>query len=377
MPAHLFSPIKIRDLTLKNRIVMPPMALDIAAEEGEVTPRLVEHYTSRARGHRGFKLNGTGALGSTWAGVGLVIVEHAYVSPDGKAHSRQLGIYDDRLIPGLSSLAKAVHQEGAPIGIQISHAGAKAIENPKAPSSIPLPFLPQRKNAFLSQDNSKPSGPQSPDSNSPGNAEQATVGDKVPQQFTEAELMELAAQFAQAARRAQRAGFDLVEIHGAHGYLLDQFYSPLTNKRTDAYSGDLENRLRFPLQVVRAVREAVGPAFPILYRLGADDRMPGGATPEDSRQAVPLLVNAGADAIDLSGGLCGYLTHGPEGFFLYLAEAIKPVVKVPVMVTGGIKGAAFADRIIRQGLADLVGIGRALLKDPQWAQKAWKELNPA
>ncbi|MBC7343163.1 MAG: hypothetical protein H5U02_12125 [Clostridia bacterium] len=136
-------------------------------------------------------------------------------------------------------------------------------------------------------------------------------------------------------------------------------------------------RLRFPLQVVRAVREAVGPDFPIFYRLGADDRMPGGTTPEDSRQAASLLVNAGADAIDLSGGLCGYLTYGPEGFFLYLAEAIKPVVKVPVMVTGDIKRAAFADRIIRQGLANLVGIGRALLKDPEWAQKAWEELNQA
>ncbi|MDI3281291.1 MAG: NADH:flavin oxidoreductase, partial [Bacillota bacterium] len=156
-----------------------------------------------------------------------------------------------------------------------------------------------------------------------------------------------------------------------HGYLLNQFFSPLTNRRTDEYGGTRENRLRFPLEVVAAVRQAVGPDYPVFYRFGASDRLPDGLTVEDGRFAAPRLVEAGVDVLDVSGGLCGSRPAGaPPGYFVPLAEAIKPVVSVPVLVTGGITEPELADRIIREGKADLVGIGRALLADPRWPEKA-------
>ncbi|WP_054935811.1 NADH:flavin oxidoreductase [Moorella stamsii (nom. illeg.)] len=365
---HLFSPLKIKGLTLPNRIVMPPMALGIATSEGEITPEMLEHYTFRARAYHGGSTCDTVqkfAGADTRAGVGLIIVEHAYISEEGQAHPKQLGIYHDRLLPGLTKLAAKIHSEGAIAGIQINHAGARVLENAVAPSCIPLPFLPRR-SRLVSQHQE----------------DRAAIAvascnpyEELPHELTVEEIKGLTEKFALAAARAKKAGFDLVEIHSAHGYLLNQFLSPLTNHRRDAYGGSLENRLRFPLEVVRAVREALGPAYPVFYRLGADDRMEGGLNLVESRWAIPMLEAAGIDAIDLSGGLGGYIKEGPEGFFLYMSDAIKPVARVPVMVTGGIKTPQFANMIIRQGRADLVGIGRALLADPAWAQKAWVTLN--
>jgi 2,4-dienoyl-CoA reductase-like NADH-dependent reductase (Old Yellow Enzyme family) len=365
---HLFSPLKIKGLTLPNRIVMPPMALGIAASEGEITPEMLEHYTLRARAYHGSSTYDAGqkfAGANTRAGVGLIIVEHAYISEEGQAHPKQLGIYHDRLLPGLTKLAAKIRSEGAIAGIQINHAGARVLENAVAPSGIPLPFLPRRSRQ-LSQNQE----------DGPGKAEELySPFEERPHELTVKEIKELTEKFALAAARAKKAGFDLVEIHGAHGYLLNQFLSPLTNRRHDAYGGSLENRLRFPLEVVRAVREAVGPDYTVFYRLGADDRVEGGLNLEESCRIIPLLEDAGVDVIDLSGGLGGYIKQGPQGFFLYMADAIKPVARVPVIVTGGIKTPQFADMVIRQGRADLVGIGRALLADPAWAQKAWLALN--
>ncbi|WP_258360352.1 NADH:flavin oxidoreductase [Moorella sulfitireducens (nom. illeg.)] len=364
---HLFSSLKIKDLSLPNRIVMPPMALGIATSRGEVSKEILDHYTLRAMAYRDGRPGGPLTKNdeqSARAGVGLIIVEHAYISREGQAHPQQLGIYDDGLLPGLTRLAAGIHAGGAVAGIQINHAGARILENAVAPSSIPLPFLPRRS---LVTAQPQPGGTATP------GAPSASAGE-LPRELTVAEIKMLTEKFALAAIRAKKAGFDLVEIHSAHGYLLNQFLSPLTNRRRDAYGGSLENRLRFPLEIVRAVREAVGPAYPVFYRLGADDRMEGGLTLEESRRAVPMLEAAGVDAIDLSGGLGGYMQQGPEGFFLYMADAIKPVARVPVMVTGGIKTPQFADMVIRQGRADLVGIGRALLADPAWAHKAWVTL---
>lgn len=338
--SDLCDPLKINNLILRNRLVMPPMALDIATEKGEVTPKILAHYSSRA---------------SSCMGVGLIIVEHAMISPCGKAHPYQLGIYDDTLIPGLKLLVDEIHRKRTPAGIQINHTGARALYSPSVSST---PFAPSPINC--------------PHLSRSGQAEKRN--EELPRELSVEEIKELTGKYAEAALRVKKAGFDLVEIHGAHGYLLNQFYSPITNRRSDTYGGNLENRLRFPLEVIKAVKKVVGPEMPVFYRLGADDRLPGGNQIEDSAKAVPLLEEAGVDCLDLSGGLGGYIKKGPEGFFTYLAEGIKPVAKVPVMVTGGIRNPFTAEQIVRTGKADLVGIGRALLTDPDWASKAWQTL---
>lgn len=308
---------------------MPPMALDIATEQGAITHKIIEHYRMHARG------------------LGMMIVEHSYINPEGKAHPRQLGIYDDSLISGLEHLAAEIHAQGVTVGIQISHAGARALDFPTGPSSIQSQYLTR-------------------------------FGDKdkksyrvLPKKLDNNSINDIVMDFARAARRAQKAGFDFVEIHGAHGYLLNQFYSPLTNIRHDDYGGTLERRLAFPIEVVKKVRRTVGKTMPIFYRLGADDRLPGGITLEDSIIAAQALEAAGVDCLDLSGGISGYLKSGPEGFFTYMGEAIKPHVKIPVIVTGGIKTGNKANEVVAKGAADFVGVGRALLKENEWAYKEW------
>ena len=321
---------------------MPPMALDIASGQGEITERLIDHYLERAQSVPGVGMKEP----EERAGIGLIIVEHAYVSPQAKAHPRQLGIYADSLIPGLKILVETLHKAGVPVGLQISHGGVRALASPSAPSSISSPYLRR-----FGRETADPS--------------------ELPAEIKLEGIKEIIKDFAAAARRAKEAGFDLLEIHGAHGYLLNEFYSPLTNHRQDQYGGSLENRLRLPLEVISAVKKGSNSELPIFYRLGADDRLPGGTRLEDSIKAVPYLLEAGVDCLDLSGGICGYLREGPEGFFAYMAEKIKPVSRVPVLVTGGINNVFTADKLITAQHADLVGVGRAMLKEPHWAQKAW------
>ncbi|HWP97888.1 MAG TPA: NADH:flavin oxidoreductase [Syntrophomonadaceae bacterium] len=345
----LFSEIAINGISLHNRIVMPPMALAAASETGQVTQAQLGHYGLRARR---YPVDSSGNSKKN-IGVGMVLVEHCYVNEDGKAHTGQLGIDQNDKISGLRDLAEAIHKEGAIAGLQISHAGARGITNPKAPTAMHIPFLYRP----------------SPSAETPG---PEAVGFR--EQLEREEIEEIIEDFARAAWRAKEAGFDLVEIHGAHGYLLNQFYSPLTNKRSDKYGGSVDKRLRLALEVVQVVRRAVGPHYPVIYRLGADDRQVGGTNLQDSCIAAPLLVEAGVDCLDLSGGICGYLKDGPEGFFLYLADAIKPTVDVPILVAGGIKTAKFAAQAIEVGKVDMVGIGRSLLLDPQWCRKVWASI---
>lgn len=343
----LFEPLVIENLTLSNRIVMPPMALDIASDKGEVTAKLFEHYAQRSAAV--LMEGSSGSLDYPRMGIGLVIVEHSYVNLEGRAHPSQLGIYDDSLIPGLKLLVDKIHSLGLPVGIQITHAGARALHSPSGPSAIIRPELVRF-------------------------GRKAEETEEVPTELSCKEIRGIVSSFAQAAIRAQKAGFDMIEIHGAHGYLLNQFYSPLTNKRKDGYGGSLENRLRLSLEVIEAVKEAAGSNMTLFYRLGVDDRLPGGNTVEDGIETVPFLIEAGVHCLDLSGGIGGYIRKGPEGFFTYLAESIKPVSKVPVLVTGGITNPKTAEEIIAAGKADLVGVGRAMLADPAWARKVYSEL---
>lgn len=330
----LLTPLHIRNLTLRNRIVMPPMANNKATMAGDVTDAIIEHYAARTRD------------------VGLIIVEHSYVAQTGRTHPSQLGINEDSNVPGLIRLAAAIRAAGTECAIQITHAGSRTTPQacgaqPEGPSAVPPP----------------PAA--------------AGVEYAAPRELSVEDIRALTAAFGQASRRAKRAGFGAVEIHGAHGYLLNQFMSPLTNHRHDAYGGDRHTRLRFTVEVVAAVRAAVGPDYAIWYRLGADDMVPGGLTVDDAVFAAPRLVEAGVDVLDISGGMLGSRPPGlaGEGYLSHLSRAVKSAVKVPVMVTGGIVSAVTADRLVRQGAADLIGVGRALLADPEWAAKAVAELS--
>ncbi|HOO30097.1 MAG TPA: NADH:flavin oxidoreductase [Bacillota bacterium] len=327
--SDLLSPLCVKNMSLKNRIVMPPMASNTATLEGMATEATFSYYEERAD-----------------RGVGLIIVEHTYVLKSGKYRERQLGIDCDDHVGPLSELTRRVHACGAAIGIQITHAGAATRsstigQRPLGPSVVPL----------------------SPEH-------------EVPCEIERSFIPHLVKAFVQGAKRAVAAGFDMVELHGAHGYLLNQFLSPITNIRSDEYGGSREGRLRFPLEVVTAVCSAVGPDAAIFYRLGADDGVPGGLTIDDTCWAAQKLVAAGVDAIDVSGGLGGASLPGytGEGYFAPLSEAIKGAVDVPVMVTGGITTPEAADSLVRQGKADLVGVGRALLANPSWAQNAIQTL---
>lgn len=319
----LTEPLQIRNFTLKNRIVYPPMQTGRADFDGSITSKLVNFYVRRA----------------TY--TGLPIIEHAYVAPLGKIGPKQLGIYDDRLISGYEKLAEALHAVGAPAVVQISHAGGVA-------------------NKKVIHD--QPAGP-----SATGKTRMLEV----------CELQDIAEQFAEAAERAVKAGFDGVELHGAHGYLLNQFFSPLLNKRVDEYGGSLEKRMRFPLQVTETVRRRIGNSKLLLYRLGSDDLAPHGTHIEDAVLFAHKLEAAGVDVLDVSGGMCGSnpkQLKQVKGYFVPQAAAVKQAVSVPVIGVGGITEPDFADQLVREGKVDLVAVGRALWKDAQWAEKAVAKL---
>jgi 2,4-dienoyl-CoA reductase-like NADH-dependent reductase (Old Yellow Enzyme family) len=326
----LSSPLSFSGLMLRNRIAMPPMWSGKATPEGFVTDAIVEYHRVRAA-----------------AGTALIIVEHSFVHPRGRHSSTQIGIHDDACLGGLTRLAAAIKAEGAVACIQVSHAGSRAYSRttglkPLGPSAVRHP----REHAG-----------------------------KVPDAASRAQIAEVAAAFADAAVRARRAGFDAVEIHAAHGFLLSQFLSPLTNLRTDEYGGDEEWRRRIHMEVLAAVRQRAGADFPVFVRLGACDEYPGGLAIDAACRAAAALEAAGAALVDVSGGLAGSDDPGRgPGYFVGYAEAIKRAVRVPVAVAGGISDPAHADRIIRAGQADVVCVGRAMLEDSEWSSKALRDL---
>ena len=308
----------MKGYTLRNRIVLPPMQTGRASFEGAVTKRLINFYVRRS------------------AHTGLPIVEHSYVSPTGKIGPKQLAIHGDSLIGGFKELADALHKVGAPAVVQISHAGA--VTNKRAIGVVPAGPSPREKSRML----------------------EAT------------EIFSIAEAFASATERAVKAGFDGVELHGAHGYLLNQFYSPLFNRREDEFGGSLEKRMRFPLLVAEKVRRCLGSRM-LLYRLGSDDLAPHGTHIEDSVVFAQSLEALGVDILDVSGGMCGSepkQLRQMKGYFVPQAEAIKKSVKIPVIGVGGITTPEFADELVREGKIDLVAVGRAFWSDAEWAEKA-------
>ncbi len=327
---HLFSPIRINGMTLKNRAVMPPMGTGYGNADGTVGDRLIGYLARRARG-----------------GTGLIITEVCAVDPRGKAFLNEIGVWSDFFLPGLTHLTEAVHAEGGKIALQLHHAGRETFEaaaggTPEAPSPIPSVALGQPCEEM-------------------GASRIAFMIDA----------------FARAAARAKKAGFDAVEIHGAHGYLLNQFLSPFSNQRTDEYGGSEENRSRFLLSTVSAVRKAVGSDFPVIIRISADELIRGGYDLEFMKRLAPRLVAAGGDAIHASVGV--YSTPGnlsiasmdtEAGFNLFRARAIKEIVNIPVIGVGRINDPELAERVIAEGSVDLISFGRQHLTDPDFIGKA-------
>ena len=328
MLPHLFRPISVRGLTLKNRIVMPPMGTRYPTYGGAVTSKLIDYYVERAKG-----------------GVGLIIVQFTVVTPEGVSSLYPLGIWDDTFVPGLRALAEAVRTAGAKVAIQLAHAGGAASSAMSrrpvvGPSAVPA------------------------------------LGREVPRELSREGIAQLIDAFGAAARRAVRAGFDVVELHMAHGYLLNQFLSPLFNRRTDSYGGTLEGRARFPLEVLRQTRQAVGDGMPVFCRLNAEDGVEGGLTLAEAQVVATLLERDGADVLDVTAGIGESFEMSappmtiPPGSLVSYAAAIKTVVKVPVVAVGRLHDPVLAEQVLAEGKADLIAVGRGLIADPEWPRKA-------
>lgn len=326
---YLNKPLDTGKLLLKNRLIMPPMATAKSGIDGRISKDILDYYDEKSRG--GY--------------ISLIIIEHSFVSHQGKASNNQMSIAQESMVEDLRKLAEVIHKNGCKTIMQINHAGSAANAEVTGmeivgPSAVPNPF---------------------------------GTG-MTPKELQKNEIKTIVNEFKEAVLRVKNAGFDGVEIHSAHGYLLNQFLSPITNKRQDEYGGDITGRIKIHRDIVKSVREAVGESFPIFMRLGASDYMDGGLTTEDSKLAAQQLEKAGVDVLDISGGLCRYTIPGinEEGYFTLLSKAIKEVVSIPVIVTGGIIHAKTADDILSRGEADLIGVGRAIYKDSDWARNAMK-----
>ena len=326
----LLSPIKIKSLELVNRVVMPPMGTNLGNQDGTVSEANLAYIRRRARG-----------------GAGLIITEISSVHPSGSAIGNELGAYDDRFIFGLKKIADAVHAAGSKVALQLHHAGRESL------------YLLQEGKALA------PS------------AIRSLVFGLTPREITREEIQEIIAAFGAAARRGIEAGFDAVEVHGAHGYLLTQFLSSLSNKRDDEYGGSLINRSRFMVEVLQEVRKTVGPDFPISLRISVEECIGNGYTFEDIRPILPNLVKAGADILHASlgthgspGGITSAPPEYPPGFNVWRAKKLKEAAGVPVIAVGRFSDPSLANEVIARGEADLVAFGRQFLADPDFLIKA-------
>lgn len=325
---HIFEPLTIRRMTMKNRIMMTPMGTNYGEQSGEMSFLHINYYEQRAKG-----------------GTGLIMVENASVdSPEGSNGTTQLRIDHDNYLPRLFKLTETIHKHGTCIGIQINHAGASAQSartnmQPVSASNIP-----------------------------------SKAGGETPRPLTREEILRIVKKYGEAAKRAQAAGFDCVEIHAGHSYLLSQFLSPTTNKRTDEFGGSAENRARFAKMVVEEVRAQVGPFFPIFVRISADEKMEGGNTLEDTLEYLQYFQEE-VDVFDVSCALNGSLQYQidanylPDGWRSYMAKAVKEKYGKLCVTTGNIRNPKVADEILEKGDADIIGMGRGLIADPEWVNK--------
>lgn len=322
---HIFTPLQVGSLTLENRILLPPMVtFGLSGADGNVTQDVIRHYAARARG-----------------GAGLLIVEATCVHPDGKLTEHQLGLWDDAQIEGHQMLTDAVHAFDRPVLVQLHHAGGKAVGD-------------VRVSASAYEDHGRTA-----------------------RAMTERDVQACIQDFLAAAQRAQQAGYDGVEVHGAHGYLLSQFFCADVNRRTDAYGGSLENRARMAVEIVSGIKRACGAAFVVSVRMGCNEPDVAGSV-----ALGRLLAQAGADLLDISNGFLpsDTLPPAPQGFAfsprVYLASQMRAQLPVPVACVGGVRTPQQAEAILQQGLSDLVAVGRGQLSDEQFVNKARKGQTP-
>ncbi|WP_058992982.1 oxidoreductase [Sarcina ventriculi] len=325
---NIFNPLTVKNMTIKNRIVMTPMGTNYGEQNGEMSFLHMDYYEQRAKG-----------------GVGLIIVENASVdSPQGSNGTTQLRIDHDNYIPRLFKLCETVHSHGACIAVQINHAGASALSSRINMQPVSASNLPSKK------------------------------GGEIPRPLQKEEITAIVKKYGEAARRAQVAGFDAVEIHAGHSYLISQFLSPTTNNRTDEFGGSKENRARFAKMVMDEVRSQVGPMFPIMIRISADELVEGGNTLEDTLELLEYFAEE-ADIIDVSAGLTGSIQYQIDANYLkdgwrsFMAKAVKEKFNKPVITTGNIRNPKIAEKILEDGDADLIGMGRGLIAEPEWVNK--------
>ena len=325
---HIFEPLTIRRMTMKNRVMMTPMGTNYAGQNGEINEKHIKYYEQRAKG-----------------GTGLIMVENASVSsPEGSNGTTQLRIDHDSYIPGLCNLTETVHKYGTCIGIQINHAGASAMSSRTGMQPVSASNIPSKD------------------------------GGEIPRPLEVEEIYDIVKKYGEAAKRAQIAGFDAVEIHAGHSYLLCQFLSPVYNKRTDEFGGCPENRARFAKLVLEEVRKQVGPFFPIFLRFSAEDFVEGGNTLEDTLELLEYFQEE-ADVLDVSAALNASLQYQidanymKDGWRSYMAKAVKEKFGKPCVTTGNIRNPEVAEKILADGDADIIGMGRGLIADPEWVNK--------
>ena len=324
--SKLFEPGKINELAIANRFVRSATWEAMATDDGACTPQLTNLMAGLAKG-----------------GVGLIITGHTYVSKEGQAGPRQLGVYKDDLIPGLTEITRAVHDKGGHIAMQLAHAGFYA--HSKLTGQIS--FAPSQVKG-LSKSPKREMGME--------------------------DIRQVVRAFAQAAHRAKSAGFDGVQIHSAHGYLLSQFLSPIYNKRNDMYGGDIHNRARVLIEILRAIRKETGPNYPVIVKLNTRDFAKNGLSLADSLRVGVMLEENGIDAIELSGGLhisgkmgairTGIKTQADEAYFKDAATAFKEKVRVPLLLVGGIRSFQVAESLVVQGIADFISMSRPFIREP-------------
>ncbi len=327
----LFTPGKIGSIETKNRIFMAPMVRNYAEPDGVVNDKYIAHWTRIARG-----------------GVGCMTLEASFVSPEGRGFARQIGIHDDGTIKGLQKLTAESHKQGAIAGVQLHHAGRQTSENitgesPVAPSSIKDPVMGE-----------------------------------TPRTLESEEIPKIIEAYAVAAERARAAEFDYIEVHAAHGYLITQFLSPFSNTRDDDYGGSFDNRFRFLLKTIDAIRQKAGEDFPMIVRLSGEELVEGGLTMEDTLEIAGRLEDLAVDALHISAGNYASFPQGymiqpmaiQDGPLVRMAARVKEAVSIPVIAVGKIRSPELAEKVLNSEKADFIALGRPLLTDPDWPLKA-------
>lgn len=330
--AQLFEFTDIKSLTLRNRFIRSATWEGMADDCGACTPQLTDFFCTLARGE-----------------VGLIITGHAYVNKAGQARPLQLGAHNDSLLPGLEKMVQSVHDDGGKIALQLSHSGCYA--------ATEITGL---------------------DVYAPSSGENETG--QIIREMTHEQIRQVVADFSESAARAQKAGFDAVQIHAAHGYLLSQFLSPTHNRRKDEYGGDLENRARILLEVVTSVRQAVGAEYPILIKINSEDFEEGGFTKEEMIQVAISLEKAGVDAMELSGGTRNSGRNIPfrlgrldneedEVYYREAAKLYKEKISVPLLLVGGFRSYSVAEMLVTERLTDYVSLSRPLVREPDLVRR--------